>query len=635
MSKKIKILIILLTLLLIFQVGLFLFFNFKTNQITKEIILPATTASTSVTEKSKEEVDAKEVVDLPVHYSYFASKDFFDEAYAQSVGQVKKSENKVYGGIVPHHLIVKDKISAFFEGIKDYDYDRIVLIGPNHFLRGNKNIITSQAKWITPYGELEPDLDLIQKIETLSSAQIDEEPFYVEHSISGLVSFIKNSWPKAKFVPIILKTKTSEVQLEDLSKLLLENTDLEKTLVLASVDFSHYQPILVADFHDQKSNKVIENFDFNQINNLEIDSPESIFTLLKYLSFAEAQKSELVFSTNSGRLINKPDEPTTSHNFFYFTKGEKKELQINSFLFFGDMMLDRHVKPVIEKNGLNYILEKIAGGENRFFQGIDLISANLEGAVTSNGDHYNPIKAYDFAFVPKTVSEFKKYNFNFFNLANNHLLDQGSKGLEETKINLQTLDLNYSGCPNGVVGDCSSKLVELDNLKVGMIGLSAVSASLDQDKVKEIITELKKQADLVVANVHWGVEYEHKFNTTQQKFAYFLIDNGVDLIIGHHPHVVQGVEVYKEKLIFYSLGNFIFDQYFSADTQEGLGVGLNIEKINNQKKYYFYLFPFISKSNQLELMKDEDKNNFFKKFLDWSDLDGDYVEVVKKGRLIL
>lgn len=272
---------------------------------------------------------------LPIHYSYFSSQAFFDEAYKTAEGQIPKAESKIYGGIVPHHLMVKDKIAAFFAGLESTAYKTIILIGPDHFEQGKKDIILSQAKWQTPYGILEPDLKLIRQISQLPFAGIEKSPFASEHSISGLVGFIKKSFPGAKILPIILSAGASSQKNAQLAQALFNIVDAKTTLILASIDFSHYQPADVADFHDLKSANVINNFDFDRVYNLETDSAPSIYALLKYLELAGAQKSQIILSTNSGRLINKPDEPTTSHQFFYFSQGEKiNQPATVNFLFF-------------------------------------------------------------------------------------------------------------------------------------------------------------------------------------------------------------------------------------------------------------------------------------------------------------
>ncbi|PJA92516.1 MAG: hypothetical protein CO133_02800, partial [Candidatus Komeilibacteria bacterium CG_4_9_14_3_um_filter_37_5] len=112
-------------------------------------------------------------------------------------------------------------------------------------------------------------------------------------------------------------------------------------------------------------------------------------------------------------------------------------------------------------------------------------------------------------------------------------------------------------------------------------------------------------------------EYQHQKNTIQENIAHTLIDSGADLIIGHHPHVVQGKEKYRGKYIFYSLGNFVFDQYFSADTQEGLGLGLIMDPSATNKILDYYLFPLQSERSRVRLMSREKKQEFVEKFDKW------------------
>ena len=263
-------------------------------------------------------------------------------------------------------------------------------------------------------------------------------------------------------------------------------------------------------------------------------------------------------------------------------------------LFFGDLMLDRHVGVKIERHGLDYLLEKLI--EDDFTSFYDIVSANLEGAVTNDGAHYPPVNLYDFAFSPEIIDELKNYNFNFFNLANNHLFDQGQKGIKETYQNLSELGFYYSGCrdaflsesgdfieiyqgePQAILSeeDCSEIILNIKNKKIAFLGFSVVYKNIDEARIIERVKKLKDKSDFVVVNVHFGIEYQSKASASQVNLARKMVDSGADVIIGHHPHVIQNHEVYQGKPIFYSLGNFIFDQYFSPETQEGLAVAITL-----------------------------------------------------------
>ncbi|MCK4554656.1 CapA family protein, partial [Candidatus Parcubacteria bacterium] len=204
------------------------------------------------------------------------------------------------------------------------------------------------------------------------------------------------------------------------------------------------------------------------------------------------------------------------------------------------------------------------------------------------------------------------------------------RGIIETRKNLDKLGFNYVGCRDGKVGECSSTVVALADKKIGIAGFSMVYSKLNTAKAEKVINDLASTTDLVIVNMHWGTEYKHQFNKLQQETAHTLIDAGADIIIGHHPHVVQDIEVYQGKPIFYSLGNFVFDQYFSQDTQEGLAIGVSI----NDEKTDFFLYPLKSKLSQVELMVGEEKKNFLQELIEWSEVDEEMSEQIQSGKLI-
>jgi len=569
------------------------------------------------------------------HLSKPMELNFFETAFKFNKRKLDFSDKEIIAGIIPHHLLAADLIAEFFYNLRNKNYDTIILIGPNHFNDGSSPIITSGYDWQTPYGTLEYDKNTLKELLKFKGIEAEEEVIKNEHSITSEVSFVKKIFPNAKFIPIILKSSVKEKRANDLANKLFELSMNKKILILASVDFSHYKSSLAAQQNDRDSIKIINNYNFDQIYDLDIDSPSSIYTLLKFSRLGNAE-FQLLNNSNSAILADMPDiESTTSYVTGYFSKKKIYNgiyLPLNQnieesvkMLFFGDLMLDRYVKEKIEKKGIDYILGKL--DEDIFFQDYDLISANLEGAITNDGQHYNPNNEFDFAFEPEMVAGLKKYGFNFFNLANNHINDQGEKGIMETKDNLNNLNIDYSGCQDGKLGECSAKIIEVKGKKVGLVGLSMVSSDLDMNEATDIIGELKKQADLVVANIHWGEEYNYEFNGRERDVAHGLVDLGVDIIIGHHPHFVQGIEIYKDRPIFYSLGNFIFDQYFFDDAQRGLAVSLEL----NGKNIYLDLYPFKSKLSQVELMDESESSIFFQEIVERSKLINEFSEQVKNG----
>ncbi|HNV12626.1 MAG TPA: CapA family protein [bacterium] len=321
--------------------------------------------------------------------------------------------------------------------------------------------------------------------------------------------------------------------------------------------------------------------------------------------------------------INQTEKQNKDNNIIFFGKKDKEEIikpkevleetkkiEENSdlnFLFFGDLMLGRHVGEKIDIHGLDYLFEKLE--VEKFTEKYDFVMANLEGATTNEGKHYKPDNLYDFAFKPETINNLKKYNFNIFALSNNHLSDQGEKGISETYQNLSELGFNYFGCKDGYLSssenteiiykanenekqkilnenDCSSIIIETKNKKIAFFSFSIVYSDIEENLILNKIDQIKKQSDFLIISPHWGVEYQEKANKKQENLAKKMIDSGADLIIGHHPHVIQNWEIYKEKPIFYSLGNFIFDQYFSPETQEGLAISIKVDNNKIDKTIY-------------------------------------------------
>ncbi len=348
-----------------------------------------------------------------------------------------------------------------------------------------------------------------------------------------------------------------------------------------------------------------------------------IFLILwNYQQFREDSIYYSIFNKNLSLDLNEDEQNIEFQQNYPEEQDFLNELPSNKnikMLFFGDLMLDRYVLDRINRHGLDYLLEKI--NQDNFSSSFDIVSANLEGAVTNKGAHYKPDNAYDFAFSPELINSLKKYNFNFFNLANNHLSDQGQRGIDETYQNLSSLGFYYSGCRDAFLSsssdfmsldfseempilsneNCSNIILNINNKKVAFLGISLVYKDIDSEKIEKRIKELKQQSDLIIVNIHFGLEYQAKANSKQEIIARKMIDAGADLIIGHHPHVIQNYEVYKDKWIFYSLGNFVFDQYFSAETQEGLAISIEfIFDENNNSKIDYQIYKIKSKGSRIE-----------------------------------
>lgn len=277
-------------------------------------------------------------------------------------------------------------------------------------------------------------------------------------------------------------------------------------------------------------------------------------------------------------------------------------LTSKKMLFVGDIMMARGVAQLTNKYGLEYPFLNII--PLFYIFNWDIIYGNLEGPVRIDAKPV-VLTSVRFDYSPEIPQLLTKLGFNLLNIANNHMADQGYSAINSTR---KYLEENYI-YPLGDYTDCSLKYkYQKDNFIFLGANLVYKSKYCVQDLIQEI-KELKIQdANLyIIITPHWGTEYISYPDDFQKQTAHQLIEAGADLIIGHHPHVVQGIEEYQGKLIFYSLGNFVFDMYFSEPVQQELALGFEWQP--TQKT--FYLFPLQSTRSQLSFMAIEEQTKFF------------------------
>lgn len=200
-----------------------------------------------------------------------------------------------------------------------------------------------------------------------------------------------------------------------------------------------------------------------------------------------------------------------------------------------------------EAQGADYFLQNV----REIFEKDDLTIVNMEGTFTNETSRAD--KTFAFKASPEFVSILTGSSVEAANIANNHSHDYGEKSYTDT---IQTLD--DAGIES--FGYERVKVLDVKGIKVGVTGIYELATHEGcADDVKKNIQALKEAgAQIIIANFHWGIEREYLPNDTQKMLAHLAIDEGADLVIGHHPHVLQGVEKYNGKYIAYSLGNFCF-----------------------------------------------------------------------------
>lgn len=259
------------------------------------------------------------------HSSHLFDPDFFTQAYAEGENYQKLPVSKVFGGIVPHHLLAAPLIAGFFEGIQNQDIRTVILLSPNHYDLGPYDITTSKGVWTTIFGNLRTDISKISQLEQDRVAFVSEDLFDTEHGIYGITPFIKKTFPKAKMVPLAIKgVKTTKQEGDNLVRSLNKITD-DQTIIIVSADFSHYLPSNLADKYDRETIPAITSFDTDKVFSLDhtknVDSPESVYILLKLMQLKQATKFNLLENTNSAKLTEQPEiQSTTSYLTMYFTR---------------------------------------------------------------------------------------------------------------------------------------------------------------------------------------------------------------------------------------------------------------------------------------------------------------------------
>lgn len=250
-----------------------------------------------------------------------------------------------------------------------------------------------------------------------------------------------------------------------------------------------------------------------------------------------------------------------------------------TMLFVGDMMFDREVKAqILREQDPLYPFMRIADT----LRSADIAFGNLEGPISDRGT--NQGSKYSFRFEPVgTVHALSFAGFDVVSIANNHIWDWGRQALTDTVQHLNPAGIGHVGAGRNEAEANAPFIAQLNTTRIAFLGYTtlyprSLEAGEDYPGVSayrasstaQQISELKGSgADIIVVSFHWGDEYATSSNQTQQEIARGLIDAGADLVIGHHPHVVQEVEKYKDGWIIYSLGNFVFDQFFSPETMSG------------------------------------------------------------------
>ncbi|WP_405110674.1 CapA family protein [Paenibacillus sp. FSL K6-1217] len=236
--------------------------------------------------------------------------------------------------------------------------------------------------------------------------------------------------------------------------------------------------------------------------------------------------------------------------------------------FAGDIIFSGKAGALLEQKGYDYSYSALDG----MFKKDDLTVVNLETPITTRGVGAKN-KQFVFKGPPKALDALKSAGVDAVNLANNHTLDQGEQGLLDTLKHLGERGIPHVGAGRNSQEAYSAQYFERNGIKIALLGFTRVmpviewkaeagkpglASVYDSAEGLKAIAAARQKADVVVVFVHWGRERMEQYDKTQQALGRSFIDAGADLVMGGHPHVLQGIEPYKGKWIAYSSGNFIF-----------------------------------------------------------------------------
>ncbi|WP_256760067.1 CapA family protein [Cohnella sp. WQ 127256] len=246
----------------------------------------------------------------------------------------------------------------------------------------------------------------------------------------------------------------------------------------------------------------------------------------------------------------------------------------------GDILPAARVLELMKINGFDYPFRQAKA----ILEAADITAGNLEAPITKRGTPAQD-KQYVFRGSEEAIPELKAAGFDFLSLANNHTLDYGWEGLSDTMDALDDADLKHAGSGNDDREAFSPAYIESKGITVGFVSVTrvvpevswkadrnhpGVAEAYSPERAVAAIKEAKENADVVVVMVHWGVERADRPVEHQKDLAHRFVDAGADLVVGGHPHVLQGFEAYKGKWIAYSLGNFVFSTTGTKSSETGV-----------------------------------------------------------------
>ncbi|MBU9721413.1 MULTISPECIES: CapA family protein [Bacillaceae] len=300
----------------------------------------------------------------------------------------------------------------------------------------------------------------------------------------------------------------------------------------------------------------------------------------------------------------------------------RKQGQVE-IIFVGDLMMDMSVKDTMDREGPDYPFKFVTDN----IQQADLAVANLETAVTTRDDSYKDRnQLFNFKSKPEHLEGLVNAGFDLVSLGNNHALDYGEEGLLDTMEALTDYGIDYIGAGKDEDAAFRSQSYVINEKKINIMGASrfvpavswytfdetteaGVAGAYDLDKLVEMVKREKEGTDYLILYIHWGIERTDIPQEYQKYYVKKIVEAGVDAIVGHHPHWLQGFEYYEGVPVAYSLGNFLFPDYVTGNTAETGLLTLTID----DGEIFMSFKPYFIYQDQIIPLSDQDENDLLEK----------------------
>jgi AmmeMemoRadiSam system protein B len=462
----------------------------------------------------------------------------------------------VTGITVPHHLLAADLIARGFWAASAGDYDRVILISPDHFRAVAGAFATTREDLATALGPLASDTSAVDLL--AASPLVETLPtLAAEHGVMAVAPFVAHFFPEARIVPVLASIHATPAEWAAMAALIAPLVT-ERTLIVQSTDYSHYRPASEAVHRDQETIAAITDGDPGAIVPLlqpeHMDSKAAQFIQLE-LQRRLGAPPVILANRNSADYGTSPRE-TTSYIVTAYLRDPAAGAVFaypdqEALMFGGDVLLGRYFLPALrDPAAWATIRDTVLGITLGLPLVINLEGVLLDRAVSGVEDGAHVMVIDDAAPVLAALQ------VKAASLANNHANDLGPTGRAETMAQLERL---------GVAPLSHATLVDLGAVR--LVGINFVGGRMVDDAIADPddldwVCALDAAPPLV-AFVHWGPEYVTAPGDRERRIAEALARCGVSLIVGNHSHqAAAGVEPLRggATQMVYSLGNFIFDQ---------------------------------------------------------------------------